>query len=211
MRDEAGRAMSNPPLLLGCGILQNELRFLMAKNGWVVDTDFLDSSLHVDFEALQAALQSGLARNAGRDVVVFYGACHPRMEPMLQAAHSFRTEGQNCVEMLLGRERFMDELSRGAYFLMEDWALRWDSAISKSFGNKPEVMKEIFQITCKYLLCLRTPCSGDYSEAAEKVGLQLGLPLHWLDVELHHLETVLSQALERQSHNPPISGRRDES
>lgn len=191
--------MSDPRLLLGCGILAREVRYLIEKNGWALDTDFLDASLHVDFAALESALQGGLARHVGRDMVVFYGSCHPRMEQMLQAAHTVRTPGQNCVEMLLGRERFMQELTQGAFFLLEDWALRWDAAISKTFGDKPEVVREIFQLSNRYLLCLRTPCSGDFEQAAIEVGAKVGLPLRWLDVGLDHLEVVLRQVLERKA------------
>lgn len=185
-------------LLLGCGILRNEVEFLIGKNGWSLDTDWLDSSLHVNFEKLAHELQTGILRNRGRDVIVFYGCCHPRMDRILETAHTFRTEGQNCVEMLLGRERFMEELSNGAFFLMEDWAQRWDEAIGKTFGDRPEVVREIFQLSNKYLLCLRTPCSGDFAAEAEQVGEKVGLPLRWLDAGLDHLETVLREAIQRK-------------
>lgn len=187
-------------LLLGCGILEKEVKFLIEKNGWAMDTEFLDSGLHVNFEALAEALQNGLERNAGRNVLVFYGCCHPHMEKMLETAHTTRTEGQNCVEMLLGPDKFMEELSNGAFFLLEDWALRWDEAIGKTFGDNPDVVREIFQLSNNYLLCLRTPCSGDFSEAAEAVGAKVGLPLHWMDVDLDFLEEVLRQALSRHQH-----------
>jgi len=194
-------------ILLGCGILQQEVRFLVEKkNNWALDTDFLDSSLHVNFEALSSALQSGLARNTGRDIVVFYGSCHPHMEQILDAAHTFRTEGQNCVEMLLGRDRFMQELANGAFFLLEDWALRWDEVIGKTFGNRAEVTREIFQLSNKYLLCLRTPCSGDFEQAAIAVGTQVGLPLRWMDVGLDNLESVLRQAIKRNKAISTSSG-----
>jgi hypothetical protein len=189
--------------LLGCGILQKEVRFLIEKNGWALDTDFLDSSLHVNFEALASALQGGFTRHAGQEVVVFYGSCHPRMDQMLEAAQTFRTEGQNCVEMLLGRDRFMQELTDGAFFLLEDWALRWDEAIGKTFGNKPEVVREIFQLSSKYLLCMRTPCSGDFEQAAQDVGIKVGLPLRWMDVGLDHLETVLRKLIIRHDDAEP--------
>lgn len=186
-------------LLLGCGILRHEVEFLIGKNGWALDAEWLDSSLHVNFEKLAHELQNGILRNKGRDIVVFYGCCHPRMEKILETAHTFRTEGQNCVEMLLGRERFMEELGNGAFFLMEDWALRWDEAIGKTFGDKPEVVREIFQLTNKSILCLRTPCSGDFEHAANEIGNKVGLPVRWLDVGLEALEATLRQALDRKS------------
>jgi len=191
--------MEQNRLLLGCGILHKEVSFLIEQNHWPLDTDFLDSSLHVNFEALKGELQTGFSRNAGRDVVVFYGSCHPHMEQMLDAENTFRTKGQNCVEMLLGREKFMEELSNGAFFLLEDWALRWDEAIGKTFGDRPEVVREIFQLSNQYLLCLRTPCSDDFTLAAEQVGEKVGLPLRWMDVGLEHLQKVMLQALQRKA------------
>jgi hypothetical protein len=189
------------PVLLGCGILQAEVMWLIEKNGWQIGTDFLDSSLHVNFEKLAHALQTGILRNKGRDVIVFYGCCHPRMEKILETAHTFRTQGQNCVEMLLGPARFMAELTEGAFFLLEDWALRWDEAIGKTFGNNPDVTREIFQLSNKSLLCLRTPCSGDFEAAAIAIGEKVGLPVRWMDVDLLHLEAVLREAVLHQQQN----------
>jgi hypothetical protein len=186
-------------MLLGCGILRKEVEFLIRKNAWPLDTDWLDSSLHVNFEKLAHELQTGILRNRGRDVVVFYGCCHPRMDDILENAHTFRTEGQNCVEVLLGREMFMQELSDGAFFLLEDWALRWDEIMGATFGHKPEVVKEIFSLSNKSLLCLRTPCSGDFEEAAYAAGNKVELPVRWMDVGLGHLEVVLKQIVERKS------------
>lgn len=185
-------------MLLGCGILAKEVDYLIRKNGWAMESDWLDSSLHVNFEALAAALQEGLERHRDRNVVVFYGCCHPHMDKMLDAASTLRTEGQNCVEMLLGPDKFMEELSNGAFFLLEDWALRWDEAIGKTFGDNPDVVREIFQLSNKYLLCIRTPCSGDFSRQAEYVGRKVGLPLHWMDADLQSLETTLRTALQRR-------------
>ncbi|MFA7405649.1 MAG: DUF1638 domain-containing protein, partial [Pelobacteraceae bacterium] len=105
------------PLLLGCGILHKEIRFLIEKNSWQLETHFLDSALHIDFDKLSLALKSALDHYAGREMTVFYGACHPQMETILHAAGAFRTEGQNCAEMLLGPERFAAELEQGAFFL----------------------------------------------------------------------------------------------
>ena len=191
--------MANNCLLLGCGILAKEVRYLIEKNGWPLDTEFLDSSLHVNFEKLAEQLQQGLVRNRERDVVVFYGCCHPHIEQMLTSADTFRTAGQNCVEMLLGRELFMEKLNAGAFFLLEDWALRWDEAIAATFGANPDVVREIFQLSNQTLLCLRTPCSGDFEQEAVAVSEKIGLPVMWMDVGLEHLEKVLQQAVERRA------------
>ena len=185
-------------MLLGCGILGKEILYLIRKNDWPIKTDFLDSALHVDFEALEEALQNGLKRNQDYDIKVFYGCCHPYMDRILSDAHALRAKGQNCLEMLLGRELFMTELSDGAFFLLEDWALRWDAVVGKTFGGNPDVVREIFQLSSKSILCIKTPCSGDFEAAAQSISAKTGLPLRWMDTNLDALETVLRDLIADQ-------------
>jgi len=186
-------------LLIGCGILKKEIRFLIGKNNWPLDPIFFDSALHCEFDKLSQVLTSSLAKHAGTEMIVFYGACHPLMERMLAEAGTFRTEGQNCAEMLLGHELFTRELLNGAFFLLEEWARRWKYILTKTFGTENlEVIREIFSGDRNYLLCLRTPCSGDFSNEAEEAGRIVGLSLRWLDVGLDSLEAVLRAAVERK-------------
>jgi hypothetical protein len=186
-------------LLVGCGILKKEVRWLIEKNHWPVDTAFLDSALHIDFDKLLKKLTSTLSRHRERKVIVFYGTCHPLMEKALEKAGTFRTHGQNCVEILLGHALFTEELSKGAFFLFEDWARRWEHLTTKTFGDNLTVAREIFQGDRKYMLCLRTPCSGDFTAKAEQAGAMMGLPVRWMDVPLDHLESVLQTAIARKT------------
>jgi hypothetical protein len=189
---------ANQPLrLLGCGILHKEVDFLVRKNGWNVETRFLRSALHNYFDQLADQLNAGLEADeaAGRQTVVFYGACHPRMDAILQQHQTTRTQGQNCIVMLLGYERFMQELEQGAYFLLEDWALTWEPMITECFGKNTAVIREIFHSSHKLMIGLRTPCSTDFTAAAEAAARFVDLPLHWMDVSLDHLEAVLSKAI----------------
>lgn len=184
--------------LVGCGILQKEVRYLIAKNNWPLTTDFLPASLHIDFNRLACALQEGLSRHANEHTLVFYGACHPRMDNMLDEARTLRTLGQNCVEMLLGEEEFNRELLNGAYFLLDDWVRNWDEAIAKTFGSNISVIRDIFHDQHRYLLCLRTQQSEDFSLEAERISAMLDLLVQWRDVNLDHLENVLQTAITRK-------------
>jgi len=184
--------------LVGCGILRKEVSFLIAKNNWPLTTDFLPASLHIDFKRLACALHKGLSRHAHEQTVVFYGACHPQMDTMLDEAGTLRTWGQNCVEMLLGPEEFNRELAKGAYFLLDDWVRNWDEAIAKTFGSNIDVIRDIFHDQHRYLLCLRTPQSNDFSREAEHISAMLDLPVQWRDVGLDHLENVLQTAISRK-------------
>lgn len=184
-----------PPILLGCGILAREIDYIINKNGWNLDTDFLPSSLHMDLKALAQELTAGLKRHDGRSTVVFYGCCHPLMDRMLDEAGTVRTEGRNCIEMLLGSEVYERELAAGAFFLLDDWAWNWDAIMTQTFGPNRAILAEIMQLDRKFLLSIRTPCSKDFSEVAENASRQTGLPLRWIDADLEPLEAVLRKAL----------------
>ena len=186
-----------PLVLVGCGILHKEVTQLIRKNGWNVDTHFLDSALHNYMNKLSEQLNGALEEEArrGRESIVFYGCCHPGIDGILDRHHTLRTAGQNCIVMLLGYERFMEELENGAYFLLEDWALTWEPMITQAFGTKLTVIREIFHSSHKLMIGLRTPCSGDFQKAAEAAAAFVDLPLRWMDVDLSHLEAVLALAI----------------
>jgi len=190
-------AAGKPMLMVGCGIMHKEVDYLIKKNGWNVETQFLHSSLHNYFDKLYKELDSALDFDdqKGRQTIVFYGACHPKIEDILDKHHTLRTQGQNCIVMLLGYEKFMAELEQGAYFLVEDWALTWEPMVTEAFGNNLAVVREIFHSSHKKIIALRTPCSTDFTEAAEAAARFIDLPLEWMDVDLDHLEKVLADAI----------------
>ena len=187
--------------LIACGIMKEEIRLLIARNNWPVDPIFLPSSLHVDFDKLQQALEQSLLRFDRERCIVFYGVCHPLMDQILGERRAVRTPGQNCVAICLGTERFSRELAAGAFFLFEDWARNWERVVGTSMPGNPLVMQEIFSEGHSYLLAIRTPCSGDYRLEAEEVSRRTGLELRWLDIDLEQLEealaTTIDHALER--------------
>jgi hypothetical protein len=185
-------------LLVGCGIFKAEIEFLRAKNHWSFDTAFLPPSLHTDVKALQTQLCATLDCHAHRACAVFYGECHPLMEQILANYQTLRTEGQNCIAMLLGHERFMAELQQGAFFLLEDWVRDWDEVILKTFGDHPHVTKEIFQQQHRYLLCINTPCSHDFMPQAQAISASLELPIQSMTVSLEFLEATLENLLRRK-------------
>lgn len=192
--------VSEKLVLVGCGILHKEVDFLIKKNNWNVDTHFLDSALHNYLSKLSDKLNEALVdeEQKGNNAIVFYGSCHPLMEDYLVSHRTCRTKGQNCIVMLLGYQHFMDELTKGAYFLLEDWALSWEPMLTEYFGSNVKIIREIFNSSHKYILALNTPCSDDFTEAAEKAAEFVDLPLQWLDVDLAELEMVIADTIQRK-------------
>jgi hypothetical protein len=186
-------------VLIGCGILKKEIMHLVEKNHWDIDTDFLEPSLHINYQKLAGQLTAALNRHPDKERIVFYGECHPLMDRMLSDAGARRTQCQNCVDALLGTDLFMRELQEGAFFLLENWAVHWNKVVLDTFGQNLEVAKEIFTMDRKYLLCITTPCSGDFRLAAENAGRQMDVPVRWMHVSLEHLETVLKEIIAQEN------------
>lgn len=191
---------SDQLVMVGCSILQKEVDSLIKKNKWHLETHYLNSALHSYLDKLSKELNQALDEEEakGKNTVVFYGSCHPGMDNFIETHQTCRTRGQNCIVMLLGYEYFMRELSQGAFFLLEDWALSWDKVLIESFGNNTAVIREIFHSSHKYILAIRTPYSADYTAAAEKAAAFVDLPLHWLDVGLQELEIVMNEAIQNK-------------
>ncbi|MFH1981401.1 MAG: DUF1638 domain-containing protein [Pseudomonadota bacterium] len=182
------------PEIVSCGILKREIRYLAYKNEWPVKLRFLDSSLHIDLEKLSKSLKRILSKNINREKIVVYGSCHPQMDDILSSVNAVRTPCQNCVELLLGKREFTEKLSKGAFFLFEDWARRWEE-ISYGYFKNWDIMREIFQGAHNYILCIETPCSTDFKSYAKEISYKIGLPVVWGRYDLNRLERALKQSV----------------
>ena len=186
-----------PTLLVGCGILSREIRALTAARPERIGVELLPPSLHIDYDALAHSLGCCLAKHSSRRMVVFYGACHPRIDAIVGTAPcAVRTPGQNCLAMLLGQERFDRELAGGAFFLLEALARGFDGMLARTFGTAGPTTRAIFQAAHTHVLAIRTPCSGDFTEAAARAADLVGLPLRWTDASLDHLDAVLGRSFD---------------
>lgn len=102
--------------------------------------------------------------------------------------------GCNCVARLLGPETYRHECEAGALFLLEGWARDWPRWARATFGAEGAVLRELLRADHRYLLGVRTPCSGDFAGAAAEAGRRAGLPVRWLDVGLAELAAALAPA-----------------
>ncbi|MBF0171053.1 MAG: DUF1638 domain-containing protein [Nitrospinae bacterium] len=190
--------MAVPPFtLIACGVLQREIVHLVEKNRWPARIELLPPSLHNDVEELERRLVAALDRHAGAPILLYYGHCHPLMEELADRPGVVRMDRENCVASLLGDDSYFDELGKGTYFLLEEWAKGWREAMAETFGDHPEAIREIFTDAHRRMVALVTPVSGDYATAAHEAARQTGLPLEWRNVDLSRLEEALAGGVAR--------------
>ncbi|OHD12766.1 MAG: hypothetical protein A2086_07250 [Spirochaetes bacterium GWD1_27_9] len=180
-------------ILIGCGILKKEINYLIEKNNWEIEVFYLDSSLHINFDKLYNGLKFFLEKFKDREKYVFYGCCHPQIDDLLKEYNCKRTIGQNCIEILLGNELFTEELTNGAFFLLEDWCLRFDFIFKEFLCWKEEMVKMVLKSEHKYFCCIKTPCSNDFYNESDVISRKYDIPIKWLNVNLDNLNNILKQ------------------
>jgi hypothetical protein len=180
----------NGDLVIACGILKKEINMIMEINKWKNNTIFLDSSLHVNFEKLSDTLTNCLTKYSDFRKLLVYGTCHPNMDEIISNTETTRIPVQNCVELIVGKETFNSELANGAFFLFEEWAIRWKEICYK-FSKDIKLTREIYKSSHKYIHCIKTPCSNNYEIYAENMSKELDLPIIWKEYDLKNLENKM--------------------
>ena len=180
------------------GILEKEIRYLAKKNNWSQHLIFLPSGLHVDFDQLRKSLEKCLPQYEEKPGAIFYGTCHPCMDEILAGTQCSRTPGQNCVDIYLGHDRFSQELQQGAFFLFEGLGFALERDCRQRHARRSGHYAQHLSCSAhKYLLAIRTPCSGDFTAEAQTISDMTSLELRWIDIGLETLEENLRETLNR--------------
>lgn len=185
------------PLCLACSILRREIEALQASLGSKLEVRYLGSMLHMTPELLDRQLAAILAaeRATGRAVVLAYGDCCPRMLDYQDAPGTARTEGINCCELILGRDRYHALRKEGVFFLMPEWALRWRHIFEEELGLTPANARNLMGEMHRRLVYLDTGLVPVPTEALEQAAEYTGLPWSVLPVDLEPLRTRLLASL----------------
>jgi hypothetical protein len=190
---------SVPPLCLACSILRHEVEALKESLGRELEVRYLGSMLHMNPELLDRQLAGLLEaeQDSGREVVLAYGDCCPRMLDFQAGPRIARTQGINCCELLLGRDRYRELRGAGAFFLMPEWALRWRRIFEEELGLGPSNARSLMGEMHTRLVYLDTGLVPVPREALAEASAYTGLPWSILAVDLEPLRRQLREALER--------------
>lgn len=121
---------------IACSIFRNELELLRSQGRFTLDTDYLDSSLHLYPSKLQAELDRFVQRHRDQQqrVLLLFGDCHAYMVDYGDGPGIARTEGVNCCQIMLENGEYQRLHRDGYFFLLPEWALRWEEIIKACIG-----------------------------------------------------------------------------
>jgi hypothetical protein len=188
--------MAERILLIACAIFASEFGRLQASLRDRFDVRFLDSMLHMVPEELDCRIGEALA-GTDRPAVLLYGDCSPHMREFARSPDRSRTAGCNCIEILLGSERYRDLRRNGAFFLMPEWAQRWEEVFKQHLGlGDPALARDFMRDSARELVYLDTGSGPLPGELLEEISLFLGLPVRVERTGLDGLETALRTAVD---------------
>ncbi len=183
-------------LCLACSVFKGELEALRARGEVDFRVDYLESMLHMRPKALRRRLESALKgeREKGVKVVLLYGDCHPHMKEHESQPGVCRVQGQNCAEILLGRERYRALRAEGAFFLLPEWAMRWRQVFKHELGLEGKTAKDLMGELHTKLVYLDTGLAPVPSEQLQAASDALGLPWEVMRVGLDRLAEAVGVA-----------------
>jgi hypothetical protein len=123
-----------PVRILSCGIFRDEYQLLPETLRQVLDPVFLDSMLHMDPAKLDGILARFLQKNGDKPALIAFGDCCPHMQERGASSCVARTDGVNCCEIYLGRERYRQLQKERTFFLMPEWTRRWEHIVKNELG-----------------------------------------------------------------------------
>lgn len=183
--------------ILSCSIFKNEIEY-MIKNGDIdLQVDFINSMLHIYPEKLQIVVENYVEKNIDEKIIIAYGDCYPYMLDLEKNRNIVRTQGINCCEIIMGRELYRKLRGEGAFFLMPEWAERWQEVIESHLGLNPENAKYLMKEFHTKLIYLDTGLKEIPYEKLKSMSEYVGLPYEVLTISLLHLKESIMSCLER--------------
>lgn len=135
---------AGPVRVFSCGIFRNEYQLLPEDLRSSLSPVFLSSMLHMEPERLDDLLGSCLRSAGGRSTLILFGDCCPHMQELDCVAGNARTEGVNCCEIYLGCERYRQLRRERTFFLMPEWAGRWEHVVKHELGLEDKQLARDF-------------------------------------------------------------------
>ncbi len=183
---------------IACSVFQLELEALRASGKISLPVHYLNSMMHMQPELLNEKLSHEISDIIadGDDVLLLYGECHNYMDTVEKIDSVHRVHGCNCVEIMIGNERFNELLNDGAFFLIYEWAIRWRTIFENELDLKGQTAKDFMREMHKYLLYIDTSLRPVPEKLLNEASEYLGLPWHTLKIDTSELEKNILHTLQ---------------
>jgi len=179
---------SKSVIFISCGIFQEELKHLAEKGLFDGNIIFLDAALHVNFDKLKAQLEQALekSKEAGKELRVLYGHCHPDMIEILERYRAKKLAAGNCLEAMIGPEEMIRlNAEAKSFFLSVGWVNYWEKMFEMGKEDFNFDFKTMFS-HYKRIVVLDTGIIPIDEEKIQKFSAFTGLPIERKTITLDY-------------------------
>ena len=186
-------------VMVCCSIFRAEVEALRRANWPDLEIRYQTSMLHMQPGLLAERLDQVVAqvRQEGRRVLLVYGDCCRQLAALESLPGVVRTRGNNCCQMLLGRDEYRRLSHEGVFFLIHEWVHRWREVFSVQLGLNPDNASSLMQDMHRKLVYLDTGVVPVPEAYLRECAAYCGLPWEVRPVALDHLRAAINVALAR--------------
>ncbi len=186
---------------IACTVFRTALETLRERGEFDLPVRYLDSLLHMQPKELARRLEARVERehDQGNQILLLYGDCDPYMIERVGKLGVCRPEGVNCFELLLGSDRFRKLRREGAFFVLPDWAHRWQEVVQLGIGTQRESIRCVMTDMHSKLVYLDLGSIPVPEEDMRAFSDYLGLPWEVVSVSTDHLGAAIATAQEELS------------
>lgn len=181
---------------IACSTFRKEIEWLLENERTEIPFIYVDSKLHMNPSKLDRRLRSVIhkGRQRSKAIVLVFGECCPSMANLESEAHVTRIRAVNCYEILLGKSEYRRLCRERAFFLMREWAMRWQVVFQKDLGLQGDNFRSLMTEMHKKLVYLDTGLAPIPKTDLEEISHYSGLPVEIVSVSLDGLLTALKLA-----------------
>lgn len=190
-----GEGNDNMKILgVSCGILEVEIRCLIADGLIDFPFVFLDSILHMEPKKLQSELDQVINEHIEQvdRIVLVYGDCHPYIMDSY-GSKVRKVPGINCCEIVFTSTEYRKLRQDGAFFVFYDWVLRWKEVFVEHIGLTDAIAAEFMQSMHTEIIYINSGENPIPKDTLEEMSDFFGLPYKIMDVDLKELEHKINE------------------
>ncbi len=214
---ESKMGPNEKPFVISCGILRNEIEYLLENGDIDAEVHFLSEKLHSDYNLLDRALNHALKKYSAesfRGTIVVYGdVClgfKGEMKALLDHYDAVKVDALNCIDCLLGGKGKLLEIDPDHKYLflnpafirfMEKTTQKWND--DQVIGKTREEIRERYRMLDGIILLDVMGDLDRYQSKIDEISDYTGLPiLDRKDMGLQGLKDVLLEVLDPRGKEP---------
>lgn len=181
---------------IACSIFQREIEQLIEQRRVNLHFEYIDSELHMKPLELKKVLTNKLKPYC----VMCYGKCEPNLDKNGHYKNVIKTEGLNCIEILLGKQLYRKLRAEGAFFLLPEWTHKWERIFKELLGlSDIDLAREFMHDMHTKMIYVNTNAMPIPSHTLNDIENYFDMPVEVLNIALDELERNINLSIKNLS------------